>query len=217
MRTRNMVYDFHDTRYNLEGPLTRLGPVVRINPREVHIRDPEFFEQLYSSSRKLDKDQYYYRFTASSDAGFGTASFSQHRQRRKAYNRFFAPSAIEDLNAQVRKCLTKLCSRLEEHQRTGTPVALASALRSLSTDVISQYVLPQGFDLLSSRDFGEDYNNVNRKLSGVCAYNRHFPFILPMMLKTPMWLLQKTSSPGMLEMLEFQAVRAHSNPRSNPT
>ena len=78
----------------------------------------------------------------------------------------------------------------------------------MSTDMISQYVLPQGFDLLSSRDFGEDFNNVNRKLSGVCAYNRHFPLILPMMMKMPMWVLQKTSSPGMLEMLKFQAVGA---------
>ena len=180
---------------------------MRINPREVHIDDPGFFEQLYASTRKLDKDHYYYRFTASSDAGFGTASFTKHRQRRKAYNRFFAPSAIEDLNAKVRKCVHKLCSRLEEHQNTGRPVALAAALRSMSTDMISQYVLPQGFDLLSSRDFGEDYNNVNRQLSGVCAYNRHFPFILPMMMKIPMWVLERTSSPAMLEMLRFQAVR----------
>ena len=177
---------------------------MRINPREVHIHDPDFFDQLYSTSLKLNKDGYYYRFTASESAGFGTASYTLHRQRRKAYNRFFSPSAILDLQPLVSKCTLKLCSRCEEYVKTGKPVILASALRSLATDVISQYVLPQGFDLLSSRDFGEDFNNVNRRLSGVAAYNRHFPFILPMMMKMPISLLKLTASPGMLQMLEFQ-------------
>jgi cytochrome P450 len=157
---------------------------------------------------KLNKDWYYYRFVGTSDAAFGTASFSQHRQRRKAFNRFFSSSAILDFEAQVQKCVLQLCDRLEEHRNTNKPVILASAFRSLATDVISQYALPQGFDLLSSRDFGEDYNNVNRKLSGVAAYNRHLPFILPTVLMLPTWLLRLTGSPGMLQMLDFQGVRA---------
>ena len=188
----------------LNGP----GPVVRINPREVHIQDPEFFEQLYSTSLKLNKDWYYYRFVGTSDASFGTASFSQHRQRRKAFNRFFSTSAILDLEAQVRKCVVQLCNRLEEYRKTDKPVLLGTAFRALGTDVVSQYALPQGFDLLSSSDFGEDYSNVNRKLSGVAAYNRHFPFILPALMMLPTWMVKLTASPGMLQMLDFQAVRA---------
>ena len=91
---------------------------------------------------------------------------------------------------------------------------LGTCFRALATDVISQYALPQGFDLINSKDFGEDYNNVNRKFSGLTSYNRHFPFILPTVMATPTWLLRMTASPGMLQMLDFQGVSALSFPLS---
>ena len=37
---------------------------MRISPREVHINDPEYFNQLYSAASKLDKDWWYYRCVA---------------------------------------------------------------------------------------------------------------------------------------------------------
>lgn len=40
------------------------GPIVRISPREVHVNDPDFFNQLYSVTNKLEKDWWYYRFVA---------------------------------------------------------------------------------------------------------------------------------------------------------
>lgn len=180
---------------------------MRINPREVHIQDPKFFDQLYSTSMKLNKDWYYYRFVGTSDATFGTSSYGQHRQRRKAFNRFFSLSAILDHEKQVRKCVLQLCARLEEHQQTSRPVFLGSVFRSLATDVVSQYALPEGFNLLSERDFGKYYHNVNRKLSSVAAYNRHFSFIIPTLMLLPTWLVKLTATPGMVQMLNFQSVR----------
>ncbi|KAF7118470.1 hypothetical protein CNMCM5793_007991 [Aspergillus hiratsukae] len=33
------------------------GPIIRINPREVHIKDPEYYNEIYASSlRKREKD-----------------------------------------------------------------------------------------------------------------------------------------------------------------
>ena len=179
---------------------------MRINPREVHIQDPKFFDQLYSTSMKLNKDWYYYRFADTSDAAFGTSSYSQHRQRRKAFNRFFSLSAILDLEKQVRESVLQLCARLEEHRQTNRPVILGSAFRSLATDVVSQYVLSEGFNLLRARDFGKDYHNVNRTLSGVAAFNRHFSFIIPTVMMLPTWLVKLTATPGMVQMLNFQSV-----------
>lgn len=191
--------------FQLEELHKKYGPVVRINPREVHIKDSDFFDEFYGSSRKLDKDAYFYRFTASADAAFGTASFSVHRQRRKAFNRFFSTAALEKQEVNIRKCVLKLCARLEESRGTGKPVLFGTAFRALATDISSQYALPQGFNLLGEKDFGEDFTNLNRKLSSLTVYNRHFPFILPTIMASPEWLQRMTASPGMLSMLDFQS------------
>lgn len=178
---------------------------MRINPREVHIQDPKFLDQLYSTSMKLDKDWYYYRFVGTSDASFGTSSHSQHRLRGKAFNRFFSQSAIVDLEKPVCNSVLQLCARLEAFQQTNRPVMLGTVFRSLATDVVSQYVLPEGFNLLEARDFGEDYHDVNRKLSGIAVFNHHFPFIIPTVMMLPTWLVKLTATPGMVQMLDFQS------------
>ena len=36
-----------------------VGPCIRINPGEVHINDPAYWDVLYANSNKLDKDSWY--------------------------------------------------------------------------------------------------------------------------------------------------------------
>jgi hypothetical protein len=63
------------------------GPVVRINPRELHISPPEYYEKLYAGAGK--KRNKYGWFTAQigiPDSLFATVDHDTHRMRRAALN-----------------------------------------------------------------------------------------------------------------------------------
>ncbi|KAK6380416.1 hypothetical protein LTS17_005606 [Exophiala oligosperma] len=181
-----------------------VGPVVRINPNEIHIKDSEYYDKFYNISSKLNKDPFYYGFLDGPDAAFATDSFLGHRQRRKAFNKFFSPAALNALEIQVQKNITQLVHRMEEFKASGRPLRLGNAFRSLARDVISQYALPDGFHLLESPDLGEDLSSVNQMLSHVAIWNRHFRFIFPVLMATPSWLMHRIASPGMIQLMKFQ-------------
>ncbi|KPI41854.1 Trichodiene oxygenase [Cyphellophora attinorum] len=180
------------------------GAVVRVNPNEVHIQDSDFFDQFYGSTRKLDKDSYFYRFTDSLDSAFATKSWSVHRQRRKAFNRYFSPAALSRKEQDVRDCALQLCKQLESKRGSGKPVFLGTAFRALAADVISQYALDSCFDVLRQKDFGQDFTNLNRTLSSVTMYQRHFPWTLPALLVIPDWFQRLSAGSAMIMMLDFQ-------------
>ncbi|KAK7902476.1 hypothetical protein LTR67_002121 [Exophiala xenobiotica] len=181
------------------------GPIVRIGPNEVHIRDPDFFDEFYNVTSRLDKDPWYYAFIASQDAGFGTANVDLHKARRKAMSRFFASSAISNLESSSREKVLKLCRRLEEMRKEGKPVNLSNAYRCLAADSVTDYCMPKGFNLLDSIDFANDYNKQSRTISYIAVWHRHIPIIIPLFMRMPKWVLEKTSTEGGKMAFEFQA------------
>lgn len=182
------------------------GPIVRIGPNEVHIDDPDFFDDFYNVTSRLDKDPWYYAFVASQDAGFGTANVDLHRARRKAMSRFFATSAISNLESSSREKVAKLCRRLDEMRKEGKPVNLSNAFRCLAADSVTDYCMPRGFDLLDSIDFADDYNRQARTISYIAVWHRHIPIIIPLFMKMPKWFVDMTSTEGGKMAFEFQAV-----------
>ncbi|KAL2424353.1 Cytochrome P450 monooxygenase [Exophiala dermatitidis] len=174
-------------------------------PNEVHIKDPDFFDEFYNVTSRVDKDPWYYAFVGSQDAGFGTANVDLHRARRKAMSRFFATSAISNLESSSRQKVAKLCQRLEEMRKEGKPVNLSNAFRCLAADSVTDYCMPRGFNLLDSIDFAEDYNRQARTISYIAVWHRHIPIIIPLFMRMPKWLVDATATEGGRKTFEFQA------------
>ena len=172
----------------------------------MHIQDPDFFDEFYTISNKLDKDAWYYAFVASQDAAFGTADYDLHRARRKAMSRFFSSSAIARLETSSREKVLKLCGRLEGFRDDGKPVNLSNAFRCLAADSVTAYCMPRGFNLLDSVDFADDYNQQARSISYIAAWHRHIPIIIPLFMKLPRSFIEATSTEGGLMSFDFQTV-----------
>ncbi|KAF2834761.1 cytochrome P450 [Patellaria atrata CBS 101060] len=190
--------------FQIEQLHKQYGPIMRIGPNEVHISDPDHFETLHNVTNRIDKDQWYYRFVGSQDAGFGTGDADLHRIRRKAMNRFFASSAISNLEPSSREKVQKMCRRLQEMRKDGRPVNLSNAFRCLAADSVTYYCMPQGFNLLDSIDFAEDYNRQARTISYIAVWHRHIPIIFPIFMRMPRWFVKMTFTEGGLLAFDFQ-------------
>ncbi|RMZ91259.1 hypothetical protein DV736_g1486, partial [Chaetothyriales sp. CBS 134916] len=181
----------------------KYGPIVRISPREVHIRDPDFFDKVYNVTNKFSKDTFFYRFLDSNEGALATETAELHRIRRKPMNRFFSTEAIRRLSQPIMANVEKLCKRLDEFKQSGAPVNLSNAFRCFVTDNTTDYVLPHGYNMLDNEDFASDFNKQTKMFVIASLWHRYFPFILKVLMVTPReWL--KLAPPGSLEAYDFQ-------------
>jgi hypothetical protein len=71
------------------------GTVIRINPWELHIRDPDFYETIYSSTARRDKVYAHTRWGDTEGASQATVEHDLHRLRRSANDPFFSKKQIK--------------------------------------------------------------------------------------------------------------------------
>lgn len=179
---------------------------MRINPWEVHIDDPLYFDTLYSNNR-LDKDAWYYRAFGSNGAAVGTASADLHRARRGAMAKFFSAANVAKLEPKVLARVQKLCDRIEEHRKEGKVIDISNAYRCLATDVISDYAAPHTRDFLGTPDFSASFNRVLRDFSELMLWHRHFPIVFPVMTSIPRSVIAKMDPTGAnVAVIDNQAV-----------
>jgi cytochrome P450 len=178
--------------------------VVRISPNAVHINDPDFFDQLYNVTGRLDKDPRFYRMLGLPQSTFQTTSHELHRIRRRPITKFFTSAAMTRAESIINANLQILIARLEQYKEAGRSVNLSDALRCLSTDNISEYVLPQSPGLLRRPEFAASYNRQIRDLGIVSLWNRTLPFLLPLSMMTPRWIVKRLAPPGALETFDVQ-------------
>ena len=103
-------YTFHIQKLH-----AKYGPIVRINPFELHISDPDYYDELYASSasgEKSDKWEWYTKQFGTPEAMFSTTRHDQHKARRAALNRFFLMASVRRLQPIISERVDALVGRL---------------------------------------------------------------------------------------------------------
>lgn len=78
--------------------------IVRINPWELHINDPDYYDQLYAGAgKRRDKYLYYTEQFGNPKSMIGTISHDLHRTRRAPPNRFFSKASVSRLEAVIQE------------------------------------------------------------------------------------------------------------------
>lgn len=160
-----------------------LGPIVRITPWELHIRDPDFFETIYDGGKR-DKVYDFVRWGNTDLSGLATIDHDHHKLRRAALSRYFSKAQISQFAPYIQTCADKLCERLQ-HEYSGKTVCLSDAYSCLSGDVVMQYCFARNDDFLGSSDFKSPILKATEKQITGYHIISQFPWILNLVLALP--------------------------------
>jgi hypothetical protein len=190
----------------------RYGPVVRINPEELHIDDPDYYNEVYcnsSSSKPIDKiEKHKYRFNIP-DASFSTVTAEHHRVRRAAIAPFFTKSRIRNLNGNLQEITDRVSHRLStEYAGTGRVINITNMWSGMIADVVTELAFGRSADYSAAPDFNSPFSVAISNLVYGAHYNTHFRFIIELMNWVPDHVLG-VLVPPFKPILEYRVVGNH--------
>ncbi|KAI9727459.1 MAG: hypothetical protein M1828_006401 [Chrysothrix sp. TS-e1954] len=180
------------------------GPIVRINPYELHINDPDYYDELYNF-KHYEKYQWHVQQFGHPDSSANTVTHHMHKMRRSVVAPYFARGAILSLEASViQRQVEKLCKRIEEC-KSNKPMPLGTAFRALTTDVITEYTMGESFGFLERDDFHQQWFDEFLRNVRMVHTVMQYPWLPNFSKRLPTWL-KKTLFPGTSNLVAFHHV-----------
>ncbi|KAJ5776433.1 uncharacterized protein N7511_001444 [Penicillium nucicola] len=180
------------------------GPIVRITPREVHIKDGHYISTVFAPSNRIrDKDPQYTPAFAAPEAAISTEHHDLHRSRKALLQRFFSKQSVVKLEPYVWTKVDEMADILRQAHQDNVIIDGVGIFAGLTADIITQYAFGESFETLGR---GEDMNAVMSAVSAVTItfhFNRFFPILRPIMSKIPISLF-KNLLPGLADVIEKQ-------------
>ena len=126
------------------------GPIVRINPDELHCSDPAFTDEIYAGPGRI-RDKWQHQLNTGgagpvSVTGFSTVNHELHRQRKAPLSKFFSRQQMLKLEGEVHEFATMVANKMLASAGKGA-FDVKEAFNCYTADVISQYAFgePMGF------------------------------------------------------------------------
>ncbi|KAI7156611.1 hypothetical protein KC349_g6175 [Hortaea werneckii] len=114
------------------------GPIIRITPEEVHIKDSSFWDEIFVKHPKASRYSTASRF-GNDDSMFAQADAGYHRMLRAPLNPFFSRRAIIDQQSLVQEKCSIMLEGMTKLKDIGTVFKITDAFAAFAGDVISQY------------------------------------------------------------------------------
>ncbi|KAI1653876.1 cytochrome P450 [Daldinia decipiens] len=119
------------------------GPIVRINPAELSIHDPKFYDKLYvvESRRRTESYDAFCKGIDHEGSFLLTKDHDLHRRRRKPFEPFFSRRGITLLQSMLSQVTLHFESRLREFEGGKQVIRLDHAFSAFSGDIIRRICL----------------------------------------------------------------------------
>ncbi|OCL12778.1 cytochrome P450 [Glonium stellatum] len=166
---------------------TKYGPIIRINPHEVHIADPDFYDTVFAgATQKRNKWPWYCNaFGSAPESAFATSDHDLHRKRRAALNPYFSKTKVRSLQPVIEERAEALCKILEEFQSTGEIMKATLGFAAATNDIAMQYAFGRSENRVEAPDFDPSFHDASVSGISVAHLSKHFPWILNLMMSLP--------------------------------
>lgn len=182
----------------------KIGPIVRINPNELHIDDPEYYDTLYATGKAYDKPVFFqYRFNMP-HATFSTADAESHRIRRAAIAPFFSKNKVREQNQLIQNMADRISHRLAtEWAGTSRVIDLMEMWGCMTSDVITELVFARPKHFVDTPNLKSEFSNSLSDMVYTAHYMTHFGWLLAVMNALPNWFV-KLTAPPFRSVIEFR-------------
>ncbi|KAB8230910.1 cytochrome P450 [Aspergillus alliaceus] len=181
----------------------KYGPIIRISPREVHIRDPEYYETLYALNAPRNKDPWFTTHFDVAESAFATLDYRLHRPRRAELAPYFAKARVTRLQSLIQKNLDKLADQLNAYVRSGEVLKVDIAYNCFTADVITEYTSYRSLGYLDTSDMVPIWSETVRNLVEIGMISRHLPGFFPLLARTGTRFI-KLVCPKLLPVMAFR-------------
>ncbi|CAH0004333.1 unnamed protein product [Clonostachys byssicola] len=141
----------------------KYGPIVRINPNELHCNDPTFVDVVYA----LDHDH--------------------HRRRNAAMSKCFSRSRIRQIEHLIHVNAQKLCDKVLARQNSA-PFAIVQAYSCFTADIISHYCFGDSDCYLDQDDWEPNFRTLVDNFERNLHIFRHIPGLATLVERIPLIL-----------------------------
>ncbi|PMD38683.1 cytochrome P450 [Hyaloscypha variabilis F] len=172
--------------WEIENMHEKYGPIVRINPYELHINDPDYYDEVYAGGgKKRDKYSRFIRLYGADKGTLVTLDHDLHRVRRSALNPFFSKANVRKLEPIIQRRAQKVLFRMGNLENTGQPLNIFYLFSAFTSDVIVEYAFGESHDYLDREDLNEDFYHMMDSMHHMGAAAKQFSWLMPLLLSIP--------------------------------
>ncbi|KAL7621659.1 hypothetical protein AAE478_008986 [Parahypoxylon ruwenzoriense] len=180
-------YTFHIAKLH-----ERYGPVIRINPYEIHVKTPEFYDILYTGAKhRRNKWRWASGAFGVDLSTFGSELHEVHGLRRSAIAPFFSMARVIKLEPIIQERADAALNRVKQFGKTGGILRLDHLFTACATDIITKYAFGFPRDGVNAPDFDSGFHGACINGCKQVFLTRQFPLLMDLAKMIPgSWILK---------------------------
>ncbi|KAK8066220.1 cytochrome P450 [Apiospora hydei] len=170
----------------------KYGPIIRINPTEIHIEDSYYYETFYAANKPVRKVEALSRRFGNPTAIFNTSPHDLHRKRRAPLAPLFSKRKISSRCHLIQRKVDEVCEIIKsEYKGAGKVLNCKNMFACLACDVMVDYCFGSKGDCIYHPDFAAPLIVATSSLVEPIHWFTQFPVLQTMASVLPDWLTDK--------------------------